>query len=175
MKTAELSRIWMIVSLCAMAPLSAAAHGDAVLCDVRGDLLEQCGEVHECITSPAVSPYIGYCKSEFEDFSFTICDRSVTPSPCARNEVCKIGTIDPQIGVCYEFVMIYPSTSTAVGGENETSEASGGLGGEGLGVTSDQRDVRDTEEGCTHTRSSSKLMLLGLLLLLSRSARREVG
>lgn len=78
------------------------AHGEAVLCDNRLDLVEQCGEVHDCVIDSAVSEHIGYCKAEAEDISFVICDREAEVSTCDEGEVCKIGTIDSQIGVCAE-------------------------------------------------------------------------
>ena len=92
----------------------ALAHGEAVLCDATGDLVEQCGEFHECVTDPEVSDVIGYCKAETEDISFTLCDRDATESRCAEGEVCKIGTIDPQIGVCAEVAGL-PSEETTAG------------------------------------------------------------
>ena len=101
-------------------------HGDAVLWDAREDIIEQCGEVHECVTDPEVSEAIGYCKADTEDISFTLCDRGASESPCGEGEVCKIGTIDPEIGVCAEVTGLPPeggeAAAVAVGGGPQRRE-----------------------------------------------------
>ena len=133
---------------------AAFAHGEAVLCDHQRDLVEQCGEVHECVTDPEVSEVIGYCKADTEDISFTLCDRSAEESPCASGEVCKIGTIDPQIGVCAEVVTEMDS------GNSDEEDHSGHDHGD-----HDHGD-HDHSEGCQSSSSSSPTTPIALLIMI---------
>ena len=95
-------------------------HGQADLCDRQQDLIEQCGEFHDCVVNEQVSPHIGFCKAEFEDISFTLCDRSSEMVPCPTGEICKIGTIDPNIGVCSPLSHPHQTTmDTLINGESE--------------------------------------------------------
>jgi hypothetical protein len=135
----------------------AMGHGEAVLCDNRESLLDQCGGAHECVTDESIDSFIGYCRAEAEEITFQLCDRSSDEIVCMIGEICKIGTIDPQIGVCM-------SLSLSPIGE----EASiGNMGSEDM-------EAEDIEsEGCQMTSSDSplseiialfSLLIFGLLL-----------
>ena len=98
----------MVLFIFLVYPSFSFAHGQADLCDRRENLIEQCGEFHNCIVDELVSPNIGYCKAEFEDLDFTMCNRHSEEVPCPVGEVCKIGTIDPNIGVCSPLSTTHP-------------------------------------------------------------------
>ncbi len=90
----------LVVLLICAAPASAAAHGDPILCDTREDVVEQCGPVHACMIDPDVDENIGVCQGDFEEESFTVCDRRREEETCPMGQVCRIGNIDPNIGAC---------------------------------------------------------------------------
>ncbi len=89
-----------VVLLTLGVPASVAAHGDPILCDIREDVVEQCGPVHHCMIDQEVDENIGVCSGDFEDTSFIVCDRRREDETCPMNQVCRIGNIDPNIGAC---------------------------------------------------------------------------
>jgi|GEM_PF-3312307 len=172
-----LTLLWVLIS----SPQVAQAHGDAVLCDAQGDLIEQCGETHECVTDPEVSESIGYCKAEGEDISFTLCDREASESTCGEGEVCKIGTIDPRIGVCAEVTATPIAGGEMAGGETAGGETAGGdshdheehdHGGahEHAGA---EADDHDHDHGCHsgHGRAPAEVLLAFLFCVWALSRR----
>ena len=132
-------------------PSSVFAHGEAVLCDNRGDLIEQCGEEHECIIDEQVNENIGYCKAVGESIVFQMCDRQAEGMGCDEGEVCKIGTLDPQIGVCASVSHSLPNAS-----ESEMS-------------------TDDAQTGCQTTHSSPSLILWTLILMGLSFKRSSAG
>lgn len=141
------SRILSSLTLCflILIPSLALAHGEAVLCDNREELVAQCGEDHACVTDPAVSEFIGYCKANAENIAFTLCDHAADDPGCASDEVCKIGTIDPHIGVCAQ---VTSTEDTAHEHAHDESEDEGGC------------------QSAPGSRPSSSLSLFGLAALL---------
>ena len=90
----------LTLTLAMLAPsASAPAHTLAELCDASEDIIAQCGDLHECVTNPDVDTDIGYCAAPEEGLDFTLCDRRA-PVTCGPKQLCRIGTIDPHIGVC---------------------------------------------------------------------------
>ncbi len=169
------SLLLMTLLSTALCSANAYAHGEAVLCDAQGDLVEQCGEAHACVTDPEVSESIGYCKADTEEISFVLCDRSA-PS-CGPNEVCKIGTIDPNIGVCSELPEL-PETSEA--GEEAQSEQAGTTVHNHDHDDHDDHDHdhddddADHDHGCQSAVGASSLSLqMGLLLALGGLLKRR--
>lgn len=95
------TRLILLVALVIITfPASAMAHGDPIICDVREDIEEQCGPVHDCQIDAEVDENIGVCSSEFEEQSFIVCDRRREEETCPEGQVCRIGNLDPNIGAC---------------------------------------------------------------------------
>ena len=167
----DLSSLSLIVVVCAILSLtslkSAHAHGEAVLCDATLDLVEQCGEEHDCVTNPEVSETIGYCKAETEDISFTICDRSAEVSICESGEVCKIGTIDPNIGACAEVVEEPVEDEDDHDHDHEHGDHE-------HGDHSDHGDHDDHDHGCDASSRPSSSLLFGLMIWGALIGRRQV-
>ena len=114
----------------------AMGHGEAVLCDNRESLIDQCGGAHECVTDESIDSFIGYCRAEAEEISFQLCDRSSDEIVCMIGEICKIGTIDPQIGVCMS-LSLPPIGEEALIMESEDMES------EGCQMTSSDRSLSE--------------------------------
>lgn len=101
-------------------PHTGFTHGQADLCDRREDLIEQCGEFHDCLVDEHISPHIGFCKAEFEEIHFIMCDRGSDMVQCPMGEICKIGIIDPSIGVCSPLSHEHQGTmNELINGESE--------------------------------------------------------
>ena len=153
----------------------ALAHGEAVLCDVQGDIVEQCGEAHDCVTDPEVSEAIGYCKAEAEDISFTLCDRGAESPTCMMDEVCKIGTIDPNIGVCAAVAEL-PEDSAGEEAQSSINEDAGHDHSDhdhGDHEHGGDDDHGDHDHGCQSAAGGSSLpSLMGLGLVFGLLLRR---
>lgn len=107
----HLLSLGLLVCLFVGTPLTGYAHGEVDLCDRGEDLIVQCGEFHDCVVDEMVSSEIGYCKAEFEDLFFAMCDRRVEGMGCEVGEICKIGIIDAHIGVCMNLSGTYPTAN----------------------------------------------------------------
>ena len=152
-------------------PSEGWSHGEAVLCDNREDLIIQCGDFHECITNEDVSEFIGYCKAMAEEIMFTLCDRRLEGMGCEVGEVCKIGTIDPHIGVCMPIPNFNPPVQ---GGMSEEEEMMTGgdmmMGGDQESDSSMNEDLTPSslreEEGCQSTVMSPLPLLIWIMIIL---------
>lgn len=150
-----ITQFTLTLTLCLPAG-AASAHTLAELCDASQDVVEQCSDLHDCVLDPAVDANIGYCAAPDEGLDFTLCDRRV-PDSCGPKQRCRIGTIDPNIGVCD----VDPFAGIIV--ENEE----------------DPRDEEDTEgadePGCASASGgpSPTPTLLALLALLWGGAARR--
>ena len=146
-------------------------HGEAVLCDNREDLIIQCGDFHDCIIDEEVSEFIGYCKAMAEEIMFTLCDRQLEGMGCELGEVCKIGTIDPHIGVCMPIPNFTPPSPEEMneeegvmtngednlGGREETDSLMGG----DLAIS-----PSDQEEGCQSMTGLPFPFLILMIIIL---------
>ena len=151
-----------VAFVCFLFSSQSFAHEDAILCDTMEDLIEQCGEEHDCITDTSISDRIGYCKAAAENISFVLCDRSTEETTCVEGEICKIGTIDPDIGVCAE---------VSIPAEDEEDDHSEHDHDDHDDHDHDahehDHDDRDHDHGCHQSTVGSSSYLFIFLILLS--------
>ena len=143
-----------VAFVCFLFSSQSFAHEDAILCDTMEDLIEQCGEEHDCITDTSISDRIGYCKAAAENISFVLCDRSTEETTCGEGEICKIGTIDPDIGVCAEVSI--PEEDEEDDHSDHDHDSHG-----------HDHDGHDHDHGCHQSTVGSSSYLFIFLILLS--------